>query len=229
MKTSTLFKSIFIIAFLFFNTTISAQSRAVKKARKMIETEKEQFQDFINNPKAIKNATKANSGVVSSYERKQNLKKGYCTVEDYSLPKKVLLLSFYIKDNDYAVYTGGRYSITRTSYKSGSEKVNAVAQRIYEQSIEGMKKEYAAFGMELITPFEFIAPIDPSSGKRVLNEKLYEAYSSFPLPILEKKHQNGGLGGNQSAVAEKFRLLPYSSVLGFQGKHFAKEKEECFK
>ncbi|PHS62572.1 MAG: hypothetical protein COB12_10615 [Flavobacterium sp.] len=226
MKTSTLLKSVIVIGFLLFNTVISAQSKATKKARKAIESEKEQFHKFINNPKTIKKATKEIGSVVSSYERKQNLKKGYCTAEDYKLPKKVLLLSFYIKDNDYAVYSSSGDFFVTTTYKASGKKVNVVAQRIYEQSIEQMKKEYAALGMELITPFEFIAPIDPSTGKRVIDEKLFEAYMDYPLPILESKASKWGLGGDYSAVAKSFRFLPYSSVLGFQGKHFFKEKED---
>ena len=226
MKISTLLKSIFIISFLLANTFVSAQSRAVKNARKLVEEEKEQFQEFMNNPEALESKTKVTTGVVGTYEKKQNLKKGYCTVEDYKLPKKVLLLSFYIKDNDYSIYSHGGGFITTTTYKATGKKVNAVTQRIYERSIEEIKKDYAALGMELITPFEYIAPIDPESGKRVIDEKLYERYVNFPLPILEKKASKWELGGNQSAVAEEFRLLPYSSVLGFQGKHFAKEKED---
>ena len=71
-----------MIGFLLFSTSISAQSKAVKNARKTIETEKEQFHEFINNPKAIEKAIKSTYGVVGSYEKKQNLKNGYCTVED---------------------------------------------------------------------------------------------------------------------------------------------------
>jgi len=226
MKTSTLLKSIFIIGLVLFSTVIFAQSKAVKNARKTIESEKEQFHAFMNNPEALESKTKVTSGVVGPYEKKQNLKKEYCSVEDYNLPEKVLLLSFYIKDNDYSIYSSGGGFFTTTTYKASGKKVNAVTQLIYERSIEEIKKDYAALGMELITPFEYIAPIDPASGKRVIDEKLYEAYGNFPLPILEKKASKWGLGGNQSAVAGEFRLLPYSSVLGFQGKHFAKEKED---
>jgi len=226
MKISTLLKSVFVIGFFLINTTIFAQSRAVKNARKLVEIEKQQFKEFVSNPEALESKTKVTSGIVGPYEKKQNLKKGYCTVEDYKLPEKVLLLSFYIKDNDYSYYSSGGGFFTTTTYKASGKKVNAVTQRIYERSIEELKKEYAALGMELITPFEYIAPIDSATGKRVIDEKLYEAYADFPLPILEKKASKWGLGGNQSAVAEGFRFLPYSSVLGFQGKHFAKEKEE---
>ncbi len=229
MKNLTILKSIIVISLVLFSTVISAQSRAVKNARKTIESEKEQFHEFMNNPEALESKTKVTTGVVGAYEKKQNLKKEYCSIEDYKLPEKVLLLSFYIKDNDYSYSSLSGDFFTTTTYKASGKKVNAVTQRIYERSIEELKKEYAVLGMELITPFEYIAPINPESGKRVIDEKRYEAYTSFPLPILEKKASKWGLGGNQSAVAEEFRLLPYSSVLGFQGKHFAKEKEEYLK
>ena len=215
-----------MIGFLLFSTFISAQSKPVKNARKIIESEKEQFQEFLNNPKALEKATKSTYGVVGPYEKKQNLKNGYCTVEDYNVPEKVLLLSFYIKDNDYSLYSKSDIFFTTTTYKASGKKVNAVAQLIYERSIEELKKEYAALGMELITPFEYIAPVDPSSGKRVIDEVLYEKYLNYPLPILDEKAYKFGLTGDYSATPDGFRFLPYSSHLGFQGKKFAKEKDD---
>lgn len=137
--------------------------------------------------------------------------------------KKVGLITFYIKDDDYRTYD----DIFVTSHKATKEKVNVVAQRIYEQCIDDIKKEYATLGMELLTPFEFLAPIDPTTGKRVIDEQLYETYTNYPLPNLEGKASKWGLGGDQSAVAEGFRLVPYNNIL-VSGAKFANERFDYF-
>ncbi len=177
--------------------------------------------------KLVDNTDKLWAGVQYTYGigqvKKWQIKKGFCTEDDYKIPKKVGLITFYIKDDDYRTYD----DIFVTSHKATKEKVNVVAQRIYEQCIDDIKKEYTTLGMELLTPFEFLAPINPSTGKRVIDEKLYETYTNYPLPTLENKASKWGLGGDQSAVAEEFRLLPYNNIL-VSGAKFANERFDYF-
>ncbi len=207
MKISFFIKSIVLLAVFLFNGIIYDQS--------------EELQKLVDDPDKLYGGMHYTYGI--DQIKKWQIKKGFCTEEDYSIPKKVGLLAFYIKDNDYRTYD----DIFITSHKATKEKVNVVAQRIYEQCIDGLKKEYASLGMELVTPFEFIAPIDSNTGKRVIDEEKHETYTNFPLPILEKQASKWGLSGNQSAVAENFRLLPYNNIL-ISGTKFAKEKEEYF-
>lgn len=207
MKISTLLKSIIVIGVFLINNNINAQS--------------EELQKLVDDPDNLWGGMHYTYGI--GQIKKWQIKKGFCIEEDYKVPKKVGLITFYIKDDDYRTYD----DIFVTSHKATQEKVNVVAQRIYEQCIDDLKKEYADLGMELLTPFEFIAPIDSNTGKRVIDEDKYETYVNFPLPILEKQASKWSLGGDQSAVAEKFRLLPYNNIL-ISGAKFAKEKEEYF-
>ena len=205
MKISTLLKSVIVIGVFLFNNSSNAQS--------------EELQKLVDDPDKLWGGMHYTYGI--GQIKKWQIKKGFCTEEDYKIPKKVGLLTFYIKDDDYRTYD----DVFITSHKATKEKVNVVAQRIYEQCIDDLKKEYAVLGMELLTPFEFIAPIDPDTGNRVIDEKMNETYTNYPLPILEKQASKWDLGGDQSAVAEKFRLLPYNNIL-ISGAKFAGERED---
>ncbi len=209
-----------VIKFLFvtlgliaFSTNLSSQSKATKNARKMIQEDMENFQKLIDSPETLNAKTIPSYGVAGSYEKKQNIKDGNCTPEDYSIPKKVGILAFYISDGDYSTYS----SDWVTTYKATEEKVNAVAQRIFDQSIDGLKEQYALLGMELLTPDEFLT-----------TEELKNIYYNYPLPNLEGKADVWGAAGSGAAIPDGFRLLPYASI-GIAGNKYAKEQFGFFK
>ncbi len=204
---------IFTLCILLIHTNINAQSRSTKAARKVIQEDDKNFQEFVNNWKTIGSITRGSYGVAGSYERKYNLKNGFCAPEDYKVPKKVGILAFYIADDDYSSYSSGTYYSTRTTYKASEEKVNAIAQTIFDQSIDEMKKQYALLGMELLTPDEFLT-----------TEKLRDAYFNIPLNNMEGKAYVVGAAGSGAAAPDGFRLLPYSQIL-FSGKKFAIERD----
>lgn len=146
--------------------------------------------------------------------RNWQIKKGFCTEADYQLPQKVALLSFYIKDDaSYAAYSS-TYVTTTTKNKASSEKVNAVAQRIYEQLITELKSEFAELGMELLEPSEYL-----------ISEELQKIYYQRELPILDKKIKSWGLGGNNSAVPEGYRLIPLNDIQ-LTGKKYFQERDQ---
>ena len=192
---------------------IQAQSKATKNARKMIQEDMESFQKLIDSPETLNAKTIPSYGVAGSYEKKQNIKDGNCTPEDYCIPKKVGILAFYISDGDYSTYS----SDWVTTYKATEEKVNAVAQRIFDQSIDGLKEQYALLGMELLTPDEFLT-----------TEELKNIYYNYPLPNLEGKADVWGAAGSGAAIPDGFRLLPYASI-GIAGSKYAKEQFGFFK
>ncbi len=200
------------LCFLAISINISAQSRATKNARKINEAEMETFQKLIDDQKTMDAKTIAFDGLVGNYEKKYNINNGFCTQEDYKIPKKVGILAFYITDNDYSVYTPS----TITSYKATSEKVNTVIQRVFDQSIDEMKKQYAQLGMEFLTPSEFLT-----------TDSLKNIYYNMPLPNLENKASIFGVEGSGAGVPDGFRLLPYLSMIA-TGAKFAKERDAYF-
>ena len=211
----TIIRVISILCFVAINTNVSAQSSATKGARKIIAKEKEAFQKVADDDKLLDKKTIVASGTLAAnYEKKYNLKNGYCTAEDYNVPKKIGLLSFYIDDEEYSTSTIGGGWITTTTYKADAKKVNRVAQIIYEQSIEVLKASYAKMGLELLTPEEFL-----------VTEKQKTMYYEAPLPNLELKSKVFSLVGSGSAVPEGFRFLPYASYFLHTGVPFAKEKD----
>jgi hypothetical protein len=207
----------FTVCLIFFSNSASAQSRSTKVARKNIKEENENFQEFVTDWKEIGSITRGSYGVAGGYERKYNIKNGFCKPEDYKIPEKVGILAFYISDDDYSTYTGGAYYSTTTTHKASEEKVNAIAQRIFDQSIDEMKKQYTMMGMELLTPDEFL-----TSGK------LRDIYFKTPLNNMESKAYVVGAEGSGAASPDGFRLLPYNSIL-LSGKKFNIERDAYLK
>lgn len=203
-----------VFCFLAISINVSAQSKISKSARKLVESQKEDFQEFSNDYKAMGEKTKGSYEVAGNYEKKYNIKNNFCTAEDYAVPKKVGILSFYIDDETYSTTSSSAYSITTTTYKASGEKVNLVAQRIYEQSISNLKERYSLLGMELLTPEEFLT-----------TEEQKDTYYNTPLNNLDGKADAFKLLGSGSAVPEGFRFLPYASYFIYTGKNFAKERD----
>ena len=206
-----------MIGFLLFSTVITAQSNADKKARKLYANEKEAFQKLADDIKTLNKKAIGTGTIAPNYEKKYNLKNNFCTAEDYNVPKKVGLLSFYIEDKEYSTYSSGGGWITTTTYKASEEKVNVVAQLIYEQSLGALKEKFAQSGMELLTPKEFL-----------ITEKQKAAYSDTQLPILRDKAGMFNLLGSGSAVPEGIRFLPYASYYIANGKKYAIERDQFF-
>ncbi len=204
--------TIFITLCLFLiHTSVDAQSRAMKSAKKNYEKELVAFQKLMDNQKQLNKMMRYQYGVAGSYEKKYNRKHGLATKEDYKIPKKVGIMAFYISDNDYSII-GDEWI---TTYKSTKKKVNVIVQRIYDQCIDGIKKQYASMGMELLSPDEFLT-----------TEKLKNFYHNYPLPNLEGKAGVFDIAGNGAAVPDGYRLLPYGSVWGLH--KFAKEQRDYF-
>ena len=84
--------------------------------------------------------------------------KGFCVDMKKlgKLPKKVALISFYVDDP-------GLFKKTTTSYittNTGSANAKMYANYFYKNSIETLKATYKTYGMELLTPSEFLTDDD---------------------------------------------------------------------
>ena len=130
------------------------------------------------------------------------------------MPKKIALLSFYIKDDaSYSAYSSTYVSVS-TKNKASSEKVNAVAQKIYDQLITELKNDFAELGIQLVEPSEYLT-----------TEELKNTYYNSDLPTIDKKIKSWGLGGNKSAVPEGYRLLPLNDIQ-LTGNKFFNERDK---
>jgi hypothetical protein len=73
-------------------------------------------------------------------------------------PKKVALISFYLYDPACGKSTGGTYTGTATAscWRTDETTAQGHVDGFYGQSIEVLKSEFKQYGMELLTPEEFI-------------------------------------------------------------------------
>ena len=190
-----------LIAFCLIFGTINQGFSQSKELQKLVDNEKKLWKNI---------ATPKGRNEIRNWQ----IKKGFCTEDDYKLPKKVALLSFYIKDDaSYSAYST-TYVTVSTKNKASSEKVNAVAQRIYNQMIADLKNDFAELGIELLEPSEYLT-----------TDELKNTYYNSALPTIDKKIKSWGLGGNYSAVPDGYRLLPLNDLM-LNGKKYFNERDQ---
>ncbi len=210
----TVISVVCVFCFIAISMNVSAQS-VNKGSRKLYAKEKEAFQKSADDYKLLNKRVRVSGEIAGNYEKKYNIKNNFCVAQDYDVPQKVGLLSFYIDDEEYKSYSTGGGWVTTTTYKASEKKVNMITQLIYEQSISTMKEMFTNSGMELLSPEEFL-----------VTEKQKSMYYDTPMPILKGKAGIFDLLGSDSAVPEGFRFLPYSSYFIATGKKYAKEKDD---
>jgi hypothetical protein len=122
-------------------------------------------------------------------------------------PKRIGLVSFYVHDKGSG--TGTYYSSTRSFTALTQDGANHFADHFHNAGIAPLKAAFAAQGMELLTPDQFL----DSDGKRAA----YRAYTlnmgrtiRLLLGAIDKIEKAAASGAklNQSAVAPGYRLLP---------------------
>lgn len=108
-------------------------------------------------------------------------------------PARVALVSFYLwdcgnkKENSYSIYAGNyiyRVRSTRTRNVASGE-VDVLANELHDASIGALKQSFAAVGMQLLTPEEFV----DTPAKR-------DAYDNFNVEM-------GGVGKFLSGLQQK--------------------------
>jgi hypothetical protein len=122
----------------------------------------------------------------------------------FAAPKKVGLISFYLWDvgeykfNAMANAYGGTYERTSQLTPKGA---NHFATKLAELGVPALKKAFAAHGMDLLEPVDFIS-----------TEEQRQAYVTFQLPT-------GKLGGATLAVADWMQKNPKASsaAAGYSG------------
>ena len=138
-------------------------------------------------------------------------------------PARVALVSFYVwdcgnkKENSYRIYGGNYVYHTTTTRKRSvaSGEVDVLANELHDASIGTLKESFAAVGMQLLTPGEFL----DSPAKQ-------EAYGSFKAEIGGmgsfllglQKHNAGDTW--QWGVPDGYRLIELTTVGDVKGNHF---------
>ena len=119
-------------------------------------------------------------------------------------PKRVALVSFYVWDagnEEHSVYnTSMQWSTTKTVTGTGRERA---ADALYQAAVQPMKEAFAAAGMQLLTPQEFLNTPE----KKAAYESFTPEHGSLGsvMGFLTKKNRS------EPQAAEGFRLLQLPS------------------
>jgi len=157
------------------------------------------LQKILDNGKIYKNVSYAPPG---NTVRKWNIKKGLCTDADYKKPQRVGILTFYVQDQvDSDVSISGNWKRTSTRKLTG-DGVSIVADVMYDNSIDLMKKRFKEYGMELLEPWDYL----DTDEKR-------KAYNEIPFKELKGlRWVRGMTGAGAAGPAGGYRYLPLAHL-----------------
>jgi len=157
------------------------------------------LQKILDNGKIYKNVSYTPPGQTV---RKWNIKKGLCTEADYKKPKRVGILTFYVQDqSETDVSISGNWKRTSTR-KLTADGVSIVADMMYENSIDLMKKRFSEFDMELIEPWDYLD-----------TEEKRKAYEAIPFKELKGlKWVARMTGAGAAGPASGYRYLPLAHL-----------------
>ena len=125
------------------------------------------------------------------------------------MPKRVALVSFYIDDPGITKVsgtnsTGKTYNTTNT----GSANGVAFANDFYKQSIDGLKSNFKTYGIDILTPSEFLTDDDKKQAyndfvvKHTSANKIGEKFTKWA-----KKSGNAGTTIEMDEAADGFKLV----------------------
>lgn len=138
-------------------------------------------------------------------------------------PARVALVSFYVwdcgnkKENSYRIYGGDYVYHTTTTRKRSvvSSEVGRLATELHDASIGKLKEAFAAVGMQLLTPEEFLD--SPAKLETYSNFKAdIGGMGSFLLGL--QKHNAGDTW--QWGAADGYRVIELTTVGDVKGNHF---------
>lgn len=178
------------------------------------------LQKLVDSPKKIEKALSANSAMRNEIKNYQ-IKKGYCTEADYKLPKKIGILTFYVKDQEHQIYStsyGSSWKYTsKTTVGLTKDGANVIANDIYYNSIDDIKATYKNAGIDLLEPHEYL---DTQEKKELYNN--YEIKGSKFQKMFNKKFAKEK---GSSAVASGYRMFDLNHTGLTMGK-FIKSRDE---
>ena len=160
----------------------------------------ENLQKLLDNPDKMYSKAFVYTGSVGPI-RKWQIKKGFATEADYVLPKKVGILAFMIEDQSKSSTQSYGYTSVTTTSKATKDGASAVANQIYDNTIELLKESFVSKGMELLEIDEYLN-----------TQEKRELYDNYELKKLKGvKAFSGITGQGNSGPASGYRAmsLPY--------------------
>ena len=160
----------------------------------------ENLQKLLDNPDKMYSKAFVYTGSVNPI-RKWQIKKGFATEADYILPKKVGILAFMLEDQSKSSTTSYGYTSVTTTSKATKDGASAVANQIYDNTIQQLKENFSSKGMTLLEINEFLD-----------TEEKRAAYNNYELKKLKGvKAFSGITGQGNSGPVTGYRAmsLPY--------------------
>lgn len=128
------------------------------------------------------------------------------------MPKKVALVSFYVDDPGLTKVTKTGTSTSYNTTNTGSANAKMYANYFYSNSIETLKSSFKSFGMELLTPNEFL---DNNDKKQFYNDFVVRHTQANELGAkiskFFKKLSNSSTTIEVDEPADGFNLLKVNS------------------
>jgi hypothetical protein len=138
-------------------------------------------------------------------------------------PARVALVSFYVwdcgnkKENSYSIY-GGNYSyrVTNTrTHRVSANEIDRLADELHDAGIGSLKESFAAAGMQLLTPQEFLDT--PAKQEAYANIKMERGALGSLLRGLQAKASGDQW---QWGSPDGYRVLELVTVGDVKGNHF---------
>lgn len=185
-------KSKVIILFLFF---LGSQGFSQSKA----------LQKLFDNPKKLEKSCKFEYGV-KPY-KKYEIRKGNATQEDYKLPKRIGLITYFVSDMENTkTYSDG---VTATSWRT-KESIDWMANNLYQKTIEKMKESFSSRGMRLLDVQEYLDT--PEKKSRYANFKVKKLRLIKALDKFSKEGNVATAKGYRSMTLPQLGLFSLGAV-----------------
>jgi hypothetical protein len=138
-------------------------------------------------------------------------------------PARVALVSFYVwdcgnkKESSYSIYGGNyTYRVTNTrTRRVAAGEIDRLADELHDSAIGPLKESFAAVGMKLLTPQEFLD--SPAKQEAYASLKMERGGVNNLLRGLQS-HNAGGLW--QWGVPDGYRVFELVTVSDIKGNHF---------
>lgn len=124
------------------------------------------------------------------------------------MPKRVALISFYVDDPGLTKVSKSAYSTNYNTSNTGSENAKMYANFFLKSSIESLKTNFAEYGMDLLTPDQFLTDNDKKTAyqnfvvKHTTLNKVGQSFGKF-----FKNAANSGTTLETDEAADGYQLV----------------------
>ncbi|MBC3757893.1 hypothetical protein H7U19_05720 [Hyunsoonleella sp. SJ7] len=165
-----------------------------------LSAQSKNLQKLLDNPNKMYSKAFVYSGTAPTI-RKWQIKKGFASERDYVMPKRVGILAFVVSDQSNSSSVSYGYTTVRTTSKATKEGASAVANEIYDNTIETMKSTFKDKGMELLEIHDYLDDKEKTD--------LYHKYELKKLKGVKAFSGLTGQGNSGPVVGYRNMTLPY--------------------